>query len=82
MENDYETNIVVKEDPKLTEEIQAMLEKQNSRIVSEFKALKLEKEAQKNWDLFYKRNETRFFKDRWVKLKLIQKFWHKACAFI
>lgn len=64
MENDYETNIVVKEDPKLTEEIQAMLEKQNSRIVSEFKALKLEKEAQKNWDLFYKRNETRFFKDR------------------
>ncbi|KAG8442870.1 hypothetical protein GDO86_011613 [Hymenochirus boettgeri] len=33
-------------------------------IVSEFKQLKLEKEAQKNWDLFYKRNSTHFFKDR------------------
>lgn len=32
--------------------------------VSEFKQLKLEKEAQKNWDLFYKRNSTNFFKDR------------------
>ncbi|XP_074844411.1 tRNA N(3)-cytidine methyltransferase METTL6 isoform X2 [Carettochelys insculpta] len=33
-------------------------------LVSEFKKLKLEKEAQKNWDLFYKRNSTKFFKDR------------------
>lgn len=33
-------------------------------LVSEFKQLKLEKEAQKNWDLFYKRNTTNFFKDR------------------
>lgn len=33
-------------------------------LVSEFKQLKLEKEAQKNWDLFYKRNSTNFFKDR------------------
>lgn len=32
--------------------------------MSEFKQLKLEKEAQKNWDLFYKRNSTNFFKDR------------------
>ncbi|CAH1993948.1 unnamed protein product [Acanthoscelides obtectus] len=37
---------------------------QNTRKVSEFKAGLLEKEAKKNWDLFYKRNETRFFKDR------------------
>ncbi|XP_053570251.1 tRNA N(3)-methylcytidine methyltransferase METTL6 [Bombina bombina] len=38
---------------------------QNDRvIVSEFKQLKLEKEAQRNWDLFYKRNSTNFFKDR------------------
>ena len=36
----------------------------NSKIVSEFKQKKLEKEAQKNWDLFYKRNATNFFKDR------------------
>ncbi|KAE8596877.1 hypothetical protein XENTR_v10016270 [Xenopus tropicalis] len=33
-------------------------------FVSEFKQLKLEREAQKNWDLFYKRNSTNFFKDR------------------
>ncbi|KAJ8290834.1 hypothetical protein GJAV_G00018130 [Gymnothorax javanicus] len=33
-------------------------------LVSEFKQIKLEKEAQKNWDLFYKRNTTKFFKDR------------------
>ncbi|KAL2084696.1 hypothetical protein ACEWY4_020214 [Coilia grayii] len=33
-------------------------------LVSEFKQQKLEKEAQKNWDLFYKRNTTNFFKDR------------------
>uniref|UniRef100_A0A3P9JUU0 tRNA N(3)-cytidine methyltransferase n=1 Tax=Oryzias latipes TaxID=8090 RepID=A0A3P9JUU0_ORYLA len=33
-------------------------------LVSEFKQIKLEKEAQKNWDLFYKRNTTNFFKDR------------------
>lgn len=33
-------------------------------LISEFKRNKLEKEAQKNWDLFYKRNSTNFFKDR------------------
>ncbi|XP_043822182.1 tRNA N(3)-methylcytidine methyltransferase METTL6 isoform X2 [Dromiciops gliroides] len=33
-------------------------------VVSAFKQAKLEKEAQKNWDLFYKRNSTNFFKDR------------------
>ncbi|KAG7231544.1 hypothetical protein INR49_011576 [Caranx melampygus] len=33
-------------------------------LVSGFKQMKLEKEAQKNWDLFYKRNTTNFFKDR------------------
>lgn len=33
-------------------------------LVSDFKQQKLEKEAQKNWDLFYKRNSTNFFKDR------------------
>ena len=34
------------------------------QLVTEFKQNKLEKEAQKNWDLFYKRNTTKFFKDR------------------
>ncbi|KAM9723190.1 tRNA N(3)-cytidine methyltransferase METTL6 [Menidia menidia] len=33
-------------------------------LVSDFKQMKLEKDAQKNWDLFYKRNTTNFFKDR------------------
>lgn len=33
-------------------------------LVSDFKQQKLETEAQKNWDLFYKRNTTNFFKDR------------------
>ncbi|KAH0627284.1 hypothetical protein JD844_002807 [Phrynosoma platyrhinos] len=33
-------------------------------LVSDFKQQKLEKEAQRNWDLFYKRNSTNFFKDR------------------
>lgn len=36
-------------------------------LVSEFKRDKLEQEAKKNWDLFYKRNNTHFFKDRhWI----------------
>ncbi|XP_069762716.1 tRNA N(3)-methylcytidine methyltransferase METTL6 isoform X2 [Narcine bancroftii] len=33
-------------------------------LVSDYKQQKLEREAQKNWDLFYKRNSTNFFKDR------------------
>ncbi|XP_020668359.2 tRNA N(3)-cytidine methyltransferase METTL6 isoform X1 [Pogona vitticeps] len=49
-------------------------------LVSDFKQQKLEKEAQKNWDLFYKRNSTNFFKDRhWTtrefeELKACRKF--------
>uniref|UniRef100_A0A1E1X4C2 tRNA N(3)-methylcytidine methyltransferase n=1 Tax=Amblyomma aureolatum TaxID=187763 RepID=A0A1E1X4C2_9ACAR len=51
----------------LTQEEAAKLAK-DTALLSEFKRLKLEAEAQKNWDLFYKRNETRFFKDRhWTK---------------
>lgn len=40
------------------------MQKQNSRLVSEHKAQTLEVNAKKYWDLFYKRNEDRFFKDR------------------
>lgn len=36
----------------------------DQEIVSAFRQNKLEKEAKKNWDLFYKRNGDRFFKDR------------------
>ena len=34
------------------------------RLVSEFEAGKLEREAKKHWDKFYMRNTTNFFKDR------------------
>ena len=52
----------------LSEEALKQLEKQESRKVSDFQALKLETEAARNWDLFYKRNATNFFKDRhWTK---------------
>lgn len=35
--------------------------------LSSFHRDKLEKDAKKNWDLFYKRNSTHFFKDRhWI----------------
>lgn len=45
------------------EEIEKM-QAQNSRLVPDFQAMQLEKNAKKHWDLFYKRNEVRFFKDR------------------
>ncbi|XP_030760171.1 methyltransferase-like protein 6 [Sitophilus oryzae] len=48
----------------LTPEEHQRLEQQNTRLVSNHKANTLENEAKKHWDLFYKRNETRFFKDR------------------
>uniref|UniRef100_UPI00398F0E0F tRNA N(3)-methylcytidine methyltransferase METTL6 isoform X2 n=1 Tax=Pristiophorus japonicus TaxID=55135 RepID=UPI00398F0E0F len=44
------------------EEAEKLVKDQN--LVSDFKQQKLEREAQKNWDLFYKRNSTNFFKDR------------------
>lgn len=64
MENDFSTNTVLDASPELTDEMKEVLEKQNSRKVSLFQAKKLEAEACKHWDLFYKRNDTRFFKDR------------------
>lgn len=48
---------------ELTPEEVAKLAKDDV-LVSDFKQNKLEKEAIKNWDLFYKRNSTNFFKDR------------------
>ena len=51
----------------LTDEEKEKLEK-DVCLVSEFKRNKFEKEAQKNWDIFYKRNTTKFFKDRhWTR---------------
>ena len=40
------------------------LKLQGEEPISEFKREKLEKEARRNWDLFYKRNSNHFFKDR------------------
>lgn len=48
----------------LTDEEVQKMNAQNSRLVSDFQAIQLEKNAKKHWDLFYKRNEDRFFKDR------------------
>ena len=48
---------------KLTAEEQDKLAR-DTDLVSAFKQNKLEEEAQRNWDLFYKRNTTKFFKDR------------------
>lgn len=48
----------------LSETEKERLEQQNKRMVTPFQAQKLEQEARKHWDLFYKRNENRFFKDR------------------
>lgn len=46
------------------DEVAGKLEAQNNRLVGDFKANKLELEAQKHWDLFYKRNTTKFYKNR------------------
>lgn len=41
--------------------------KKDTKLVSDFQRNKLEAEAKRNWDLFYKRNQTNFFKDRhWI----------------
>uniref|UniRef100_A0A8D8Q3J3 tRNA N(3)-methylcytidine methyltransferase n=1 Tax=Cacopsylla melanoneura TaxID=428564 RepID=A0A8D8Q3J3_9HEMI len=50
--------------PELTEQISQSLDRQNSRLVSKHVADEVERNNKKYWDLFYKRNETRFFKDR------------------
>lgn len=47
----------------LTDDERIKLDK-DTTLISDFKREKLEKEAVKNWDLFYKRNSTNFFKDR------------------
>lgn len=50
----------------LTEEERTKLEG-DSVMVTDYKRNKFEQEAKKNWDLFYKRNSTHFFKDRhWI----------------
>lgn len=51
---------------QLTEEERTKLEGDNV-VATDYKRNKYEEEAKKNWDLFYKRNSTHFFKDRhWI----------------
>lgn len=44
----------------------------NDNLISDFYRNKLEKDAKKNWDLFYKRNQDKFFKDRHWTLEEFQ----------
>ncbi|KAL3320348.1 ribosome biogenesis protein tsr3 [Cichlidogyrus casuarinus] len=49
-----------------------ILNKQIATLATDYTNCKLRKEAGKNWDLFYKRNENRFFKDRhWTKREFL-----------
>jgi len=52
-------------------EIETLKRHDDSRV-SDFKRNKLELEAAKNWDLFYKRNKTNFYKDRHWTLREFQ----------
>uniref|UniRef100_A0A0R3RU91 tRNA N(3)-methylcytidine methyltransferase n=1 Tax=Elaeophora elaphi TaxID=1147741 RepID=A0A0R3RU91_9BILA len=49
--------------PKLNEEQRERVRKQVP--ASDFKRIKLQEELRKNWDKFYLRNKSNFFKDRW-----------------
>lgn len=49
---------------ELTEDEKQRLESHNSRMIPEPKAAKLEREAKRHWDIFYKNNKTNFFRDR------------------
>ncbi len=73
MEDEFIPSSVLENEPKLTQEMSEILEKQNSnfhmvterdKIKNGLKMKKIEVEAEKNWNLFYKRNSTNFFKDR------------------
>ena len=57
---------------KLTEEEEKKLEK-DTKLVPDFKKNKLEQDAKKNWDLFYRRNKTNFFKDRYWTFREVSK---------
>jgi len=56
----------------LTTEEEDLLKRQDTRNVPERRQSQLENEARKHWDLFYKRNSTKFFKDRHWTLREFQ----------
>lgn len=49
---------------RVLSEPEMMKLRNDKTIVSQFKQEKLEQEAKRHWDIFYKRNSTKFFKDR------------------
>nr|KAJ3416647.1 hypothetical protein HK105_001208 [Polyrhizophydium stewartii] len=62
-------------DPASEARYQEMLAKQHqpARALSEFKRTKLEADAARNWDIFYKNNTTNFFKDRhWTHREFVE----------
>ena len=52
------------ENSHIADKNNAALRLQDSRKCDKFRAEKFQRETKRHWDLFYKRNETRFFKDR------------------
>ncbi len=64
-----EIDIVVPQDKSIrpreltSEEVEKLA--RDTHLVSEFKSRRFEIEAKKHWDLFYRRNKTNFFKDRY-----------------
>ena len=63
------------------QQFQRMIEAQGGEC-TEFWRTKYEKEAKRNWDIFYKQNETRFFKNRLFAAKrcLISQFAGTTCS--
>ncbi|VDD74092.1 unnamed protein product [Mesocestoides corti] len=60
--------VEVFEDLPLSEDSKANLDRQMKSICSSFEHEQLKKEAGRNWDRFYNRNGTKFFKDRhWTR---------------
>jgi methyltransferase-like protein 6 len=51
-------------EPEERESLQQAVDAVSDSAVSQFWKDKYEREAKKNWDMFYRRNETNFFKDR------------------
>ena len=56
----------------LTADEKELLKCQDTRKIPERRQIQLESDARKHWDLFYKRNSAKFFKDRHWTLREFQ----------
>lgn len=53
----------------------------SSSVVNEYWQQKYRQDAAKNWNLFYRRNQTRFFKDRhWIEREFPELFASSTCT--